>query len=120
MGLRLLGGPLATFAGAPQCWPRGATPWNPHGERPRWGPMLLEGGCSLVEHWLFGPGGCPGWLVRSAVLARALSTWNARSRGSRGPSTLLGPEGTAAGRLPLEDRTSPAIRGGGVRVPPAS
>jgi hypothetical protein len=43
-----------------------------------------------VEHWLFGLGSCPGWLVRS------LATWNARSRGLRRPSTLLGPEGTAA------------------------
>jgi len=52
---------------------------EPHLRRTFWG------GCSLVEHWLFGLGSCPGWLVRP------LAVWNARSQGLRRPSTLLGP-----------------------------
>jgi hypothetical protein len=51
---------------------------------------------SLVEHWLFGLGSCPGWLVRSQCVKHT-ATWKARSQGLRRPSTLLGPEGTAAG-----------------------
>ena len=51
---------------------------------------VIRGGSSLVEHWLFGLGGSPGWLVRP------LAAWNAGSWGSTRPSTLLGPEGTAA------------------------
>jgi hypothetical protein len=46
---------------------------------------------SLVEHWLFGPGVIAG-PASTAVLAQH----GTRVRETDGPSTLLGPEGTAA------------------------
>jgi hypothetical protein len=50
-----------------------------------------EVACSLVEHWLFGPSVATGPVSTSAV------RWNGtQERGASGPSTLLGPEGTAA------------------------
>ncbi len=58
-----------------------------------------------MEHWLFGLGGSPGWLVRP------LAARNARSWGLARPSTLLGPEGTAVGRAP--QRTDPERRKAG-------
>jgi hypothetical protein len=40
------------------------------------------------------------------------------ARGSRGPSTLLGPEGTAARRHPQQDRPPRSPTGGGTRDRP--
>jgi hypothetical protein len=62
---------------------------EPHLGRP------FRGGRSLVEHWLFGLGCCPGGLVQP-LCRRDTAARKARSRGLHRPSTLLGPEGTAA------------------------
>jgi hypothetical protein len=59
-----------------------------------------------VEHWLFGLGSCPGWLVRPSG-AFGCQARNARSQGLRRPSTLLGPEGTAAGLVTSVGPTLP-------------
>ena len=48
-----------------------------------------------MEHWLFGSGISLGRLVRPYGVARHRGT-ERRTWGMHGPSTLLGPEGTAA------------------------
>ena len=56
---------------------------------------MSRGGSSLVEHWLFGSGSSPGL----ASTADALAERDGMERqvpGAARPSTLLGPEGTAA------------------------
>ena len=74
-----------------QYLPRGATPWNPRGKVPS--GALQQDGCSLVEHWLFGPSVVAG---PASTAARECGEHGTRVRGASGPSTLLGPEGTAA------------------------
>jgi hypothetical protein len=71
-----------------------------------------------VEHWLFGSGISLGWLVRSHGVARHRGT-ERRTWGMHGPSTLLGPEGTAALRpKPQQDRLSSAHKAVGDRDRP--
>jgi hypothetical protein len=59
-----------------------------------------------VEHWLFGLSASSGRLVRPQGTERLI-------RGASRPSTLLGPEGTAARRHPQQGRIfrSPMGRG---------
>jgi hypothetical protein len=53
----------------------------------------LEVASSLVEHWLFGPSVTAG---PASTAARKYGEHGTQVRGATGPSTLLGPEGTAA------------------------
>ncbi len=81
-------------------------------------PEPPQGGCSQVEHWLFGPYASSLWLVHppgSALRSRRDGTPSVMVHG---PSTLLGPEGTAAGGFsPIRTGSQRLLARGG-RDPP--